>query len=104
MTTEKTDAQTIAELKAVILGLREMLHDVDMDNRTKRTHLRDEVRLVQNTGYNLLTEDIIEPLSRVITALDREKPLVDVAIHFVTSAIEKSVASLPVFNDKTSTR
>lgn len=61
------------------------------------THLRDDTAKVQTRAYNLLNEDVLEVLQRVVKALDRDKPKVGTALTHLRYVIEDVEAAIPSF-------
>ncbi|WP_434456585.1 hypothetical protein JQR85_14010 [Stutzerimonas urumqiensis] len=92
-------AQLIAELKAEITQLQRTLEDQQLDERAKRTHLRDNTGQVKAKAFNLLAEDVLEPLKLSLSALQREKPKTEVAAHHIELAVESIERDIKWFKE-----
>ncbi|WP_313238896.1 hypothetical protein [Stutzerimonas kunmingensis] len=81
-------AHRITLLEAEIARLEQSRQEQQLDERAKRTHLRDSTGQVKARAFNLLTEDVLEPLKLSLSALQREKPKTEVAAHHIELAVE----------------
>ncbi|KAB0482230.1 hypothetical protein SAMN04490202_3332 [Pseudomonas reinekei] len=86
ITEEQT--QRISAMEAEISQLQHILEEQQLDERAKRTHLRDNTGQVKARAFNLLTENVLEPLKLSLSALQREKPKTEVAAHHIELAVE----------------
>lgn len=82
------DTYDIDRLQEEIRSLTHQIKEQQLDERSKRTHLRDETIKTKAKAYNLLTEDIIEPLKISLSALKRDTPKVAVAVDHLEIIIE----------------
>ncbi|MGM8936675.1 hypothetical protein ACS8E9_17650 [Pseudomonas neustonica] len=89
----------IATLEAEVSQLRHRLEEQQLDERAKRTHLRDGTGQVKAKAFNLLTEDVLEPLKLSLSALQREKPKTDVAAHHIELAVESIERDIKWFKE-----
>lgn len=65
--------------------------------KARNTHLRDQTGVVAARAYNLLNEDVLEVLQRVVHALDRDKPKVGTALVHLRYVIEDVQKAIPHF-------
>jgi hypothetical protein len=80
--------QQIARLLAETAQLQDALQEQQLDERATRTHLRDNAGQAKAKAFNLLSEDVLEPLKLSLAALQREKPKTEVAAHHIELAVE----------------
>jgi hypothetical protein len=78
----------IALLQAETEQLKHALQEQQLDERATRTHLRDNAGQAKAKAFNLLSEDVLEPLKLSLAALQREKPKTEVAVHQIELAVE----------------
>ncbi|MHA5671455.1 hypothetical protein [Pseudomonas aeruginosa] len=91
--------QLIVELKAEITQLQRTLEELQLDERAKRTHLRDNTGQVKAKAFNLLAENVLEPLKLSLSALQREKPKTEVAAHHIELAVESIERDIKWFKE-----
>lgn len=91
--------QHIAGLEAEMKHLKHTLDEQQLDERAKRTHLRDNVGQVQAKAFNLLSEEVLEPLKLSLSALQREKPKTEVAAHHIELAVESIERDIKWFTE-----
>ncbi len=87
------------ELEENLVNAQKTIQEQQLDQRTKRTHLKDNERNVKAIAYNLLTENVLEPLLLSLSALNRERPKVEVAIDKIKTTIEHIEGDLECFKD-----
>jgi prefoldin subunit 5 len=76
----------------------EKKHENDqLDQRAKRTHLRDNEERAKAKAINLLSEDVLVPLRLSLAALQREKPKTEVAAHQIELVLESIERDLQWF-------
>lgn len=92
-------AQLIAELEAEISRLQHTFEEQQLDERAKRTHLRDNTGQVKAKAFNLLIENVLEPLKLSLSALQREKPKTEVAAHHIELAVESIERDIKWFKE-----
>ncbi|VVO96207.1 hypothetical protein PS850_02624 [Pseudomonas fluorescens] len=92
-------AQRVSVMEAEITRLQHMLEEQQLDERAKRTHLRDNTGQVKARAFNLLTEDVLEPLKLSLSALQREKPKTEVAAHHIELAVESIERNIKWFKE-----
>lgn len=80
--------QKIAQLQTETDQLKHSQQEQQLDERATRTHLRDNAGQAKAKAFNLLSEDVLEPLKRSLAALQREKPKIEVAVHQIELAVE----------------
>lgn len=97
--TTAEQAQRISAMEAEISQLQHMLEEQQLDERAKRTHLRDNTGQVKARAFNLLTEDVLEPLKLSLSALQREKPKTEVAAHHIELAVESIERDIKWFRE-----
>jgi len=97
--TTEEHAQRISVMEAEITRLQHMLEEQQLDERAKRTHLRDNTGQVKARAFNLLTEDVLEPLKLSLSALQREKPKTEVAAHHIELAVESIERDIKWFKE-----
>lgn len=97
--TTAEQAQRISAMEAEISQLQHMLEEQQLDERAKRTHLRDNTGQVKARAFNLLTEDVLEPLKLSLSALQREKPKTEVAAHHIELAVESIERDIKWFKE-----
>lgn len=97
--TTEEQAQRIAAMEAEIARLQHTLEELQLDERAKRTHLRDNTGQVKARAFNLLTEDVLEPLKLSLSALQREKPKTEVAAHHIELAVESIERDIKWFKE-----
>lgn len=77
--------------------LRLQIQEQELDARADRTHLRDDEKRVRAKAFNLMTEDVLEPLKLALVVLQREKPKVESAAYQIESAIDSIERELKWF-------
>lgn len=92
-------ARRAEERDAEIRRLETTLDELQLDERAKRTHLRDNTGQVKAKAFNLLTEDVVEPLKLSLSALQRENPKTAVAIHHIELAMESIERDIKWFKE-----
>lgn len=97
--TTEEQAQRIAALEVEITRLQHTLEEQQLDERAKRTHLRDNTGQVKARAFNLLSEDVLEPLKLSLSALQREKPKTEVAAHHIELAVESIERDIKWFKE-----
>ena len=97
--TAEEQAQRISTMEGEITRLQHMLEEQQLDERAKRTHLRDNTGQVKARAFNLLTEDVLEPLKLSLSALQREKPKTEVAAHHIELAVESIERDIKWFKE-----
>lgn len=98
-TTEHSHLEEIKALKVEVAKLHNSLEELQLDERAKRTHLRDDTGQIKGRAFNLLTEDIQEPLMLSLSALQREKPKLEVAIYHVELAVQSIERNIKWFKE-----
>jgi hypothetical protein len=96
---KEENVRRIAELESELRALELANEEQQLNERAKRTHLRDDTGRIKAKAFNLLTEDVLEPLSLSLAALRREKPKTEVAAHYVELAIESIERNLKWFKE-----
>jgi len=91
--------QQIARLMAEVEQLKLAQHEQQLDERATRTHLRDNAGQAKAKAFNLLTEDVLEPLKLSLAALQREKPKTEVAVHQIELAVESIERDIKWFSE-----
>jgi len=104
MLTERKQAhdeqvQRIVTLQADIVRLEHSLKEQQLDERAKRTHLRDDTGQVKAKALNLLSEDVLEPLKLALSALQREKPKTEIAAHHIELVVESIERDIKWFKE-----
>lgn len=89
----------VADLRSEIDLLNQSLNDQQLDERAKRTHLRDSEGQVRARAFNLLSEEVLAPLRLSLSALQREKPKTEVAAHHIELAVEHIERDLKWFKE-----
>lgn len=97
--TTEEQAQRISTMEVEITRLQHMLEEQQLDERAKRTHLRDNTGQAKARAFNLLTEDVLEPLKLSLSALQREKPKTEVAAHHIELAVESIERDIKWFKE-----
>lgn len=97
--TTEEQTQRISAMEAEISQLQHMLEEQQLDERAKRTHLRDNTGQVKARAFNLLTENVLEPLKLSLSALQREKPKTEVAAHHIELAVESIERDIQWFKE-----
>jgi len=97
--TTEEQSQRIAALEAEATKLLHTFEEQQLDERAKRTHLRDNTGQVKARAFNLLTEDVLEPLKLSLSALQREKPKTEVAAHHIELAVESIERDIKWFKE-----
>ncbi|WP_367598780.1 hypothetical protein [Pseudomonas fulva] len=97
--TNEEQSQRIATLEAETTNLLHTFEEQQLDERAKRTHLRDNTGQVKARAFNLLTEDVLEPLKLSLSALQREKPKTEVAAHHIELAVESIEKDIKWFKE-----
>lgn len=91
--------QQVSALEAEVARLQNALEEQQLDERAKRTHLRDNTGQVKARAFNLLSEDVLEPLKLSLSALQREKPKTEVAAHHIELAVESIERDIKWFKE-----
>ncbi len=91
--------QQIAQLLAETAQLKDALQEQQLDERATRTHLRDNAGQAKAKAFNLLSEDVLEPLKLSLAALQREKPKTEVAAHHIELAVENIEREIKWFSE-----
>ncbi|MBA4500893.1 hypothetical protein [Marinobacterium marinum] len=91
--TEAQNYQTALE------ELKKQAEDQQLDARAARTHLRDNEGKVRAKAFNLLSEEVLEPLRLSLSALQRENPKTKVAIHQIELVVESIERDLQWFKE-----
>lgn len=68
-----------------------------LDDKALRVHLKDDVSKAKSRAFNLLNEEVKEPLKLSLNALQREKPKVEIAAHQVELVLESIERELEWF-------
>ena len=89
----------IAKLGAEVSRLKHTIEEQQLDERAKRTHLRDNTGQVKARAFNLLIENVLEPLKLSLSALQREKPKTEVAAHHIELAVESIERDIKWFKE-----
>lgn len=89
----------IAQLLAETEQLKHTLQEQQLDERATRTHLRDNAGQAKARAFNLLSEDVLEPLKLSLAALQREKPKTEVAVHQIELAVESIEREIKWFSE-----
>ncbi|MED5491566.1 MAG: hypothetical protein VYD45_05525 [Pseudomonadota bacterium] len=97
--TAEEQAQLIAKLGAEVSRLKHTIEEQQLDERAKRTHLRDNTGQVKARAFNLLIENVLEPLKLSLSALQREKPKTEVAAHHIELAVESIERDIKWFKE-----
>ncbi|PCH93590.1 MAG: hypothetical protein COB83_13615 [Gammaproteobacteria bacterium] len=87
----------ITRLKSDVDVYRHQIQENELDEKAKRFHLKDDTGKAKSKAFNLLNEDTLTPLKLCLSALDREKPITEVAIHHIELIIENLESELPWF-------
>lgn len=94
------EAQTkIESLNADINSLNQSMTDMDLTERAKRTHLRDNEGQIRSKAYNLLSDEVLGPLQLSMSALNRDKPKLEMAMHQIELAVESIERELKWFKE-----
>ena len=91
--------QKIARLLAETEQLKQALQEQQLDERATRTHLRDNAGQAKGKAFNLLSEDVLEPLKLSLAALQRERPKTEVAAHHIELAVENIEREIKWFSE-----
>lgn len=70
-----------------------------LNERAARTHLRDNEEKVRAKAFNLLSEDILEPLQLSLSALQRDNPKTESAIHQIELVLESIERDMSWFKE-----
>ncbi|GLH34632.1 hypothetical protein BR1R5_40210 [Pseudomonas sp. BR1R-5] len=97
--TTEEQSRRIAALEAETTKLLHTFEEQQLDERAKRTHLRDNTGQVKARAFNLLAEDVLEPLKLSLSALQREKPKTEVAAHHIELAVESIERDIKWFKE-----
>lgn len=95
----RVQLQHITSLETEMKHLKHTLDEQQLDERAKRTHLRDDVGQVKAKAFNLLSEEVLEPLKLSLSALQREKPKAKVAAHHIELAVESIERDIKWFTE-----
>ena len=91
--------QKIARLLAETEQLKQALQEQQLDERATRTHRRDNAGQAKGKAFNLLSEDVLEPLKLSLAALQRERPKTEVAAHHIELAVENIEREIKWFSE-----
>ena len=80
-------------------GLKKQTEDQQLNERAARTHLRDSEGKVRAKAFNLLSEEVLEPLRLSLAALQRDNPKTESAIHQIELALESIERDIPWFKE-----
>ena len=75
-------------------SLRNRLKNEREENRARRTHLRDSVDRTNSACTNLIKEELLMRLALATSALNRDVPKVDVALHQISLVTSFSLGVL----------
>ncbi|CQI96572.1 hypothetical protein ACF3VQ_16555 [Yersinia sp. HM-2024] len=89
--------QEIDQLKASISQVKTQSEEQVLDDKALRVHLKDDVSKAKSRAFNLLNEEVMEPLKLSLSALQREKPKVEIAAHQVELVLESIERELEWF-------
>lgn len=89
----------ISDYQTEVAGLKRAMEDQKLDERATRTHLRASEGKVRAKAFNLLSEDVLEPLKLSLAALRRENPKTEVAAHQVELVVESIERDLSWFKE-----
>lgn len=89
--------QEIELLKASLSQVKTQSEEQVLDDKAQRVHLKDDVSKAKSRAFNLLNEDVKEPLKLSLNALQREKPKVEIATHYVELVLESIERELSWF-------
>jgi hypothetical protein len=89
----------IENLKNEIISLNHNIEIQQLDEKARRTHLRDSEGQVRARAVNLLSEEVLDPLRLSIAALQREIPKSEVAAHHIDLVIERIERELKWFKE-----
>lgn len=95
----KDREKKINELEEQQKKTEALAQDQQLDQRAKSTHLKDNERQVKARAYNLLTEEVLEPLRLSLAALSRERPKTEIAIYNIETIIERVEGDLECFKE-----
>lgn len=95
----KAYEKNINELQEQLKEAQALVQDQQLDQRAKRTHLKDNERQAKAKAYNLLTEEVLEPLRLSLAALSRERPKTEIAIYNIETIIERVEGDLECFKE-----
>lgn len=96
---EETARQEVSFYQESVENLKRQLENQQLDERASRTHLRDSEGKVRARAFNLLSEDVLEPLKLSLAALVRDNPKTEVAIHQIELVIESIERDLKWFRE-----
>lgn len=97
--TIKAYEKNINELQEQLKEALTLVQDQQLDQRAKRTHLKDNERQAKAKAYNLLAEEVLEPLRLSLAALSRERPKTEIAIYNIENIIECVEGDLECFKE-----
>ncbi|MBH2688197.1 MULTISPECIES: hypothetical protein [Serratia] len=89
--------QEIELLKVSLNEVKTQSEEQVLDDKALRVHLKDDVSKTKSRAFNLLNEDVMEPLKLSLNALQREKPKVEIATHYVELVLESIERELSWF-------
>lgn len=89
--------QEIELLKVSLSQVKTQSEEQVLDDKAQRVHLKDDVSKAKSRAFNLLNEDVMEPLKLSLNALQREKPKVEIATHYVELVLESIERELSWF-------
>lgn len=89
--------QEIELLKVSLGQVKTQSEEQVLDDKAQRVHLKDDVSKAKSRAFNLLNEDVVEPLKLSLNALQREKPKVEIATHHVELVLESIERELAWF-------
>ena len=89
--------QEIELLKVSLNQVKTQSEEQVLDDKALRVHLKDDVSKTKSRAFNLLNEDVMEPLKLSLNALQRENPKVEIATHYVELVLESIERELSWF-------
>ncbi|WP_151996003.1 hypothetical protein [Buttiauxella massiliensis] len=89
--------QEIEQLKASLNQVKTQSEEQVLDDKALRVHLKDDVSKAKSRAFNLLNEEVMEPLRLSLNALQREKPKVEIAAHQIDLVLESIERELTWF-------
>ncbi|MFS7222834.1 hypothetical protein AB6859_17745 [Rahnella inusitata] len=89
--------QEIEQLKVSLGKVKTQSEEQVLDDKALRVHLKDDVSKAKSRAFNLLNEEVMEPLKLSLNALQREKPKVEIATHHVELVLESIERELAWF-------
>lgn len=87
----------VLRLQKEAADLRYQIQENGLDEKAKRVHLKDDAGKAKSRAYNILNDDTLTPLKLCLSALDRETPKTEVALHHIELIVENLEGELPWF-------